>query len=113
MTTVALPEGKTFPFKATRLKVFVQLAEGIGTFDIGIEMRLILANGGRQIIGRTPTLRLEFPEHERLFTRDVDFDFENVPFRMAGIYEYAAMANHAQCPGATAGSNVLDLEARP
>lgn len=108
---IALPPGVRFPFRHDGVCVYAQLTDGLGSFDVRVEMRQLMDNGGRRTIGVGASTRVEFPAHRRLFASDVVFEIKRVPFREAGLYEfYLASDVGEQLEGQTAVIRVLAEE---
>jgi hypothetical protein len=114
--TVQLPLGATFPFRVTDMWVYAQFAEGIGAFDLAIELLRIRDDGSRRSIGTSATTRIEFRGGEQLLTRDSAFRLKKVPFREAGLFEFratvAAESGSSVLPGQVAEVRVIDRRVR-
>lgn len=57
---VALPEGASFPFDAEEIWLYAQLAEGIGEFQLAVEVRQLRDDGAERKIGRSEGIEMEF-----------------------------------------------------
>ena len=88
---------------------YAQLTEGVGEFDLAVEMRRVLAEDKRLTIGRSQPERIEFGGGNRLLVFDTVFHMINVPFDEPGLYEFCVMANYVELQGPTAVLRVLDL----
>jgi hypothetical protein len=95
---------------------YVQLAEGVGEFELSLQMRYFEADGTWSIIGRgkNPT-RMDFRGTEQLRVLKRALSLTNVPFEKPGIYEFRLVAincpEHGQTTvleGQTALIRVLD-----
>src|SRR5438552_12480932 len=58
---VTLPPGATFPFRAEEVWVYAQLSDGLGAFDLAIEMRQLRDDEVPRLVGWSPVTRAEFP----------------------------------------------------
>ena len=107
---LALPAGARFPFRQEKICVYAQLTDGVGSFDVRIELRQLMDNG-RRTIGVGASTRVEFPANRRLFASEVVFELEMVPFREAGLYElYLASDEGEPLEGQSAVIRVLSTE---
>ena len=111
---VTLPPGATFPFRADEFWVYVQLAGGLGSFDLAVEIRRLVDDGPPRVVGWSPVSRIEFPADARLLAIDTAFALRRVPFREPGLYEIRVLADGdgpggwAPLAGATFVLRVLD-----
>src|SRR5207245_222412 len=92
-STVALPPGAKFPFRAEELWVYVQLTDGLGEFDLAVEMRHLVDDHPARVVGWSPVTKLEFPATGRLLAIDTAFAMRGVPFREPGMYEIRVFAD--------------------
>jgi hypothetical protein len=106
---VLYPPGVHGNFEVSQFWVYAQMGDGVGTFDLHIEMRFLPENGPPDVIGRSIPTRLEFPGGQQLLLFDTAFDMRNMPFDEPGDYEFAVMANYVRLPGLTSKLRVLDL----
>lgn len=113
-SAVTLPPGATFPFRAEEFWVYVQLTDGLGPFDMAVEIRHLVDSGPPRVVGWSPVTRLEFPNEGRLLAIDTAFALRGIPFREAGVYEIRVLADGdepdswAPLAGATFELRVLD-----
>lgn len=113
-----LPPGSTFPFRERNFWVYAQLAGGLGTMELAIEMRRRRDDGSYRSVGTGAAVRLEFSKDEsRLVVLDTAFGFEKLPFRSEGIYNFRVVARtgegYAALNGMTAELTMLDPAGRP
>ena len=90
--TLQLPPGANFPFRVKDMWVYTQFVDGLGAFDLAVELLRIADDGSRKSIGTSAATRIEFPTGERLLARDSAFRLKRVPFRQAGLFEFRAVA---------------------
>ena len=109
LSVVTLPPGSKFPIRAESLWVFAILAEGLGEFDIHIEMRQ-LTEQGRRTVGASGASRLAFPSTEHLLASSTAFDISGASFREAGLYEFYAVVDGEELQGRTAELRLLEQE---
>ena len=108
---ISLPPGVRFPFRHDNLWVYAQLSDGLGSFDVRVELRQLMDNGGRRTIGAGPSTRMEFRADRRLYTLTTAFEFKMVPFREAGLYEFYLMVGDGEfLEGETAVIRVFSEE---
>ena len=107
LSVVTLPEGVKCPIRAESLWVFAILAEGIGEFDIHIEMRQ-LTEQGRRTVGASGVSRIGFPTASHLLAFSTAFDLSGAGFREAGLYEFCLMVGGEELRGQTAELRLLD-----
>jgi hypothetical protein len=107
-SVVALPSGARFPFDLQEMWLYAQLTEGVGEFELHVEMRLVELDGGRKLIHRGKPIRLEFPTGNQLHVLDAVFHLTKIPFDEAGLYEFQVWAPHVVLEGPTALIRVLD-----
>lgn len=87
-----LPAGKRFPFRKSELWVYVQLTDGLGTWEVAVEMRQRRDDGSYRFVGIGAMTPLEFEPGPRLATKATAFELRNVPFREEGLYEFRVVA---------------------
>jgi hypothetical protein len=92
-STVALPPGATFPFRAEEFWVYAQFTGVIGEFELAVEMRHLVDNQSPRVVGWSPVARIVFPAGGRLLAIDTAFALRGVPFREPGVYEIRALAD--------------------
>ncbi len=91
-THFQLPAGATFPFRAARLSVYLQVAEGLGTFDVAVEVWRLGADGSRHYVATSAVLpRLAFAGQARMIPQTRGADLWRVRLRNAGAYEFRAV----------------------
>ncbi len=109
LSVVSLPPGAKFPIRAESLWVFAILAEGVGEFDIHVEMRQ-LTEQGRRTVGASAVSRIVFPSAEHLLASSTAFDLSGARFREAGLYEFYAIVEGEELRGCTAELRFRDQE---
>ena len=57
---IAIPAGAKFPIRHDNFWVYAQLTDGLGSFDVRMEMRQLMDDGGRRTIGTGGPTRMEF-----------------------------------------------------
>jgi hypothetical protein len=117
-SAVFLPPGARFPFRLIELKVYAQLTDGIGSFNLSVEMLQVRDDGSRRSIGSSAATAMTFPSNQRFLAFDGAFHMKRVPFREAGLYEFRMIAETGEdvyqpLPGQTALLRVLDPRATP
>lgn len=110
---VMLPAGAVFPFRLADLWLYAQLTDGVGTFDVRVEMRQLLDGGGRRSVGAGVPTRMTFPGGQQLLVFDSAFHMKQVPFREAGLYEFFLTADGEELQGQTAQVRVFERWAMP
>ena len=100
-SVVALPEGAEFPFRVNELWVYAQLAGGIGTVEVMVEMCEVKPDGIRRLCGRSAVQEIDFDEIHRIGGFDFGFRLKRVPFPNSGIYEVRLTCDEGVVPGAT------------
>lgn len=103
-----LPLGTRFPIRAKNIWVYAQFAEGIGEFELVVEIRQLLDSGGQRFVGNSNAETIDFPSSERLLIRDTAFHLTKVPFRESGLYEFRALADGLELVGMRSVIRVLD-----
>jgi hypothetical protein len=71
--------------------VYAQFTDGVGEFDLAMEMRFVQVDDTRTVIGRGKPTRLTFPAGRQLQAFDRAFRLTNVPFKEQGMYEFAVV----------------------
>ena len=105
---VRLPQGAKFPFRVVDLWVYAQLTDGVGSFDLRVEMRQRRDDGTQRTVGASVPTRIDFPGGHQLRAFDTAFQLKKVPFREAGLYEFYVTADgHGELQGRTAELRVL------
>ncbi len=122
LTVVQLPLGGVFPYLVERLYVYVHVTDGYGEFDLRVEMYQILGServdpdggipGERVRRWRGPTETVRLSEGNKLIPIDLPFECDDVPFQVAGLYEFAVLANEAPLAGNKGILKVLDRRIR-
>lgn len=108
---VYLPDGATFPFDAEEFWVYVQVTDAVGAFELSVEIRRRLDDGGELVVGRSSGSSAFYPGGSQLLVSDFVTQLAEVPFDQPGLYEFRVMANHAELPGEVATIRVLDTRA--
>ena len=107
-SVVALPEGAKFPFRVHEFWVYAQLAGGIGTVEVMVEMCEVKPDGTRRLCGRSAVQAIDFDELHRLGGIDFAFRLKRVPFPSSGLYEFRLTCEDGVVPGATFEFRVFD-----
>ncbi len=107
-SVVALPEGAKFPFRVEEFWVYTQLAGGIGTFEVMVEMCQVKPDGTRRLCGRSSIHQVDFEDVHRLAGVDFAFQLKRVPFPSVGVYEFRLTCNEGVVPGVIFELRVLD-----
>jgi hypothetical protein len=108
---ITLPPGVRFPFRHESVWVYAQLTDGLGSFDVRVEMRQLMDNGGRRTIGAGTSTRMVFHADRRLFALATAFEIVRVPFRESGLYEFFLTVDEGeQLEGQTAVIRVFSAE---
>jgi len=97
--TVAMPPGVTEKFGQKELCLFAQLTDGVGDFNLSVELRNF-DSGIR--LGRSNPEPWDFAGGDQLTVHEVVFKMTNVPFPTPGLYAFHLMANHAETEGGVA-----------
>jgi hypothetical protein len=108
-TVVLYPPGVHGNFDVPGFAVYAHLTDGVGEFELHIEMRYLPEREQPVLVGRGSATRIEFPGGDQLLARDMVFEMRNVPFDRPGDYEFSIWANHVQLPGSAARMRVVDL----
>lgn len=90
---VTVPPGAAFPFRAEEFWVYVQLTDGLGQFELAVEMRQRVHDQSLRVVGWSSITRLEFPGAPRLLMIDTAFGLKHVPFREPGVHEIRILAD--------------------
>jgi len=88
---LAVPAGIAFPVNVREMWVYAQFTDGVGEFDLAMEMRFVQVDDTRTVIGRGKPTRLTFPAGRQLQAFDRAFRLTNVPFKEQGMYEFAVV----------------------
>lgn len=105
---VTLPEGASFPFDAEEIWLYAQLTEGVGDFQLVVEVRHLRDDGSQRRVGRSDPVKIEFAGGNQLAVVDTVFRLTQVPFEEPGLYQFLIMANYAELKGQVAEIRVLD-----
>ena len=81
---VQLPPGAMFPFKAEEVWVCVHLPNGVGQFDLMIEVRQVMDDGTRRLACQSRSLRKAFPGGSQLLVFDEVFHMKKFRFAKRG-----------------------------
>jgi hypothetical protein len=112
LTSVRYPPGVMGNFDVEQLFLYAQFTQGVGEFDLCVQMQRIEFDGVTEAIShsiaKSDLRRIDFGGIDRLDTCDFVFDLTMVPFDAAGIYRFSVWSNYIQLPGATAELRVLD-----
>jgi hypothetical protein len=103
--TISLPPGAT---GVKELWLYAQLTEGVGTFNLSVEMR---TEEGIRIGKGSPPSSRSFPGGVAVV--EEVFHLVNVPFARPGLYEFVLLANHAELEGGKSYLRVELLESTP
>lgn len=106
-SVVRLPPGASFPFRVEELWAYVQLTDGVGRFDLMLEMRQLMDDGTRRTVGSSKSTTLEFSAGNQLLAADDVFHWKKVPFREAGLYEFCVTTEGQELQGTTFELRVL------
>lgn len=99
--------------------MYAQLTDGLGAFELAIEMRHVTDDQRLRVVGWSPVTRVEFARGDRLQTIDTVFALRHVPFREPGLYEIRVLADSdapdgwAPLAGATCELRILDSRLTP
>jgi hypothetical protein len=58
---IAVPPSATLPVLVKEMWVYVQLTEGVGDFDLSLELRYVEVDDTRTVIGRGKPVHMTFP----------------------------------------------------
>jgi hypothetical protein len=111
---VSLPPEASFPFRSDEFWVSSQLTDGLGKFELGVELRHLLDDQPPRVIGWSRIDSFSFSGANRLAATDTAFPLRHVPFREAGLYEIRILADGdvpdswEPLPGLTYEFRVLD-----
>ena len=111
---VGVPPGERFPFRLADAWVYAQFGEGVGTFELAIQVRHVRDDGSRRTVGSGGVTRLTLPGGNALVVYDMVFHLRRLPFRGPGLYEFALIADAGEggawepLAGATAVVRVFD-----
>jgi hypothetical protein len=107
-SVLELPEEASFPFRAEEFWAYAQLTDGVGQFDLQVEMRHAMADGSRRTVGWSSTVAADFPGGNQILVYGAVFHLKKVPFREPGLYEFRITASGQELPGMIAELRVLD-----
>jgi hypothetical protein len=107
---VGLPPDATFPFDVDELSVYAQFTDGVGVFDLAVEVRRVMPDESRVAVVRSDPARLTFPGGNQILADEWVFLLTHVPLDEPGLYEFVAVAGDDELQGHTALVRVLDLE---
>ena len=108
-SVVMLPPGATFPFRAEDFRVYAHLTDGLGEFEVSVQLRHLRDDDTFRTTGsRQDRNTVVFSRRGQSVLIDVVFEFKNAPFREAGRYEFCVVANGQVGSGQTAALRVLD-----
>lgn len=107
-SVVQLPPGAAFPFRAEELWAYAQLTDGVGRFDLMVEMRQLRDDGTRRWAGSSKVEPLDFPGGSQLLAFDKVFHMQGAPFHEAGLYEFCVTADGEVLEGVRFELRVLD-----
>jgi hypothetical protein len=105
---VSLPQGASFPFDAEEIWLYAQFAEGVGEFQLAVEIRQLRDDGSVKTIQRSAPVEADFAGGNQLTVVDLGIRMTNVPFDEPGLYQFRVMANYAELSGQLAEIRVLD-----
>lgn len=105
-----LPPGSTFPFDVEELSVYVQVTDGVGTFDLAVDIRRVLPDETRVPVGRSQPTRITFAPGDQILFQDWAFVLAGVPFDEPGLYEFVIVTDDVELDGHSAVIRMLDLE---
>jgi hypothetical protein len=98
-SVVHLPDGISAVEQAS-MCFYGQLTEGVGEFDLAIQMRYLEADGIWKVIGRGKnSLRMNFRGKEQLRVFEQGFSLTKVPFGRPGLYEFRIVASNFPAQG--------------
>jgi hypothetical protein len=112
-SVVMLPPGGVFPFRAEEVWVYAQLTDGVGEFDLQVEVVQVRDDDTRRFSGSGGRTRMTFPGGHQILAFDTAFRMTGVPFREPGFYEFRVVAEvepdvFRPLAGATAVLRLLD-----
>jgi hypothetical protein len=102
--TVGMPAGLTERFIQPEIWLYAQLTDGLGKFNLVVEMR---DSESQTIIGRSRPEPRDFQGGQQLLAVEVVFKMTNVPFPRPGVYEFKLLGNYAPLDGGSAFLRVL------
>jgi hypothetical protein len=100
-TVLTVPSGVTFTVKVKEMWVYAQLTDGVGEFDLAIEMRYLQPDETRKVIGHGKPTRMDFRAGRQLQVFDMGFRLTKVPFKEPGMYEFAVVTVSPELPSQT------------
>lgn len=114
LAVAEIPDGATLPFDVAELWVYAQLAEGVGTFRLSVDLRQVYDDGTPpRSVGRSELRQLTLPGASQLTVFDIPFRMTDVPFDGSGLYEFRVLAGDEELEGRTAVLRILDPEVKP
>jgi len=97
--TVGLPPGASFPFRVVEIWLYAQLTDGIGDFQLSVQLR---DSESQTILGTSPPTQREFVGGNQWAVIEEVFHMTMIPFPRANLYEFKLLANHAELEGGMA-----------
>ena len=91
-TVFPIPPRGRFPFQTTEFTIYAQLAGGIGTWDLAVEMLQVRDNGTQRFVGTSGARDVEFTAADRLIPVQLAFVLRPVRFRESGEYLFRIVA---------------------
>lgn len=108
----SLPAGMTFPYDVTALWVYAQVTDGVGRFDLSVELRRVYDDDTpAEVVTTSGADTRHFPGGGQLAVEDVVVRLTDVPLDGPGLYEFRMLADGQQLDGPAAVLRVLDQEA--
>ena len=101
---VALPAGAGFPFRVVEIALYAQLTDGVGEFQLSVQLR---HTESQTILGKSLPTPREFVGGGQLAVVEEVFLLSGVPFPRADLYEFNLLANHQLLEGGTAHLRVF------
>jgi hypothetical protein len=107
MVVVQMPPGRTTEHVQEELFLYLQLSDGLGEFDVSVEMWC--DHAGPEFEGvpvvRSPVVRQTFPH--KLTVVEMAFRLDQVPFPKPALYEFVVRAGGEVVRGETGFIRVL------
>lgn len=91
--------------------MYAQFTDGVGTFDLLVEMRHVLDDGQRRTVGYSRAVRIDFPGGNQILIVDTAFHLEKAPFREPGLFEFVVTCDGEVLSGMAAEVRMLDRRA--
>ena len=79
-SVVMLPEGATFPFRADEFSVYTQLSDGLGEFELSVELRHVQEDEIRRTVGWSKSVSAKFQRGGEMLPLESVFRFKNPAF---------------------------------